>query len=128
MCMHPLLTGSRHARSRCRELRRWTIYAEHSPEVAGNQHGGVRGRADMYGQPLTDAGFVDLVQREYPWSHEYSSDGFTSMTSTRSDVLLLADDARAALLAAVARMIDDEFGGTITVAWETHTLFARVPG
>lgn len=103
------------------------VYREHAPQLSEQQHGGVRGRIDLYGGSLADAGFGDLEQREYPWQRAYPRDEFTAMISTHSDVHLLPDDTRAALLDGVGAMIDDELGGTITVEYETHTLFARLP-
>ena len=103
------------------------VYREHAPQLGEHQHGGVRGRVDLYGAPLADAGFVGLTTREYPWRRDYARAEYTAMISTHSDVHLLPDDTRAALLTGIGEFIDDELGGTITVDYETHTLFARTP-
>lgn len=103
------------------------IYRAFSPPSHEQQHGGVRGRVELYGEPLADAGFVAVEAREYTWSHRYGASDFTSMISTHSDVHLLPDPDRAGLLDAVGAMIDDEFGGVLTVTYETHTLYARTP-
>jgi SAM-dependent methyltransferase len=63
-------------------------------------------------------GFRIREQKEYDWDQVYSAREYTDMLCTHSDHHLLPDAERAALVDAVARVIDDA-GGTITLRYET---------
>lgn len=102
------------------------IYRDVAPSLHDVRRGGVRGRIELYGAPLTDAGFAGLETREYPWQHAYARADFTGLLATYSDHHLLPDDVRSDLLDAVGALVD-ELGGSVTVHYETHALLARRP-
>jgi len=63
-------------------------------------------------------GFGVRHTREYSWDQEYTAHEYTDLLSTHSDHHLLGEEARSALLGAVARVIE-EAGGTITLRYDT---------
>ncbi|MEX2254570.1 MAG: class I SAM-dependent methyltransferase [Acidimicrobiia bacterium] len=63
-------------------------------------------------------GFRVREKREYDWDEVYTSREYTDMLCTHSDHHLLPEPERAALVDAVARIIDDA-GGTMTLRYET---------
>jgi SAM-dependent methyltransferase len=69
-------------------------------------------------------GFSAPESRSYAWPSEYTTDEYVSLIQTHSDHIVLPDDRRAALLAAVASVIDSA-GGRITIPYVTRLWLAR---
>jgi SAM-dependent methyltransferase len=69
-------------------------------------------------------GFAHPDVRLYDWSCDYTTEHYLRLLRTHSDHILLPEDQRAALLAAVASAIDHH-GGTLRIAYVTRLCLAR---
>jgi SAM-dependent methyltransferase len=69
-------------------------------------------------------GFDPPESRTYAWPCEYTTAEYVSLIQTHSDHIVLPDDRRAALLAAVSEVIDSA-GGRITVPYVTRLWLSR---
>jgi SAM-dependent methyltransferase len=61
--------------------------------------------------------FSDVELRTYPWDHVYTTQAWLAQLETHSDHALMAPDARASLLAAVAETLDAN-GGAFTMHYD----------
>lgn len=62
--------------------------------------------------------------RRFPWSQRYTGEAYTALLQTHQDHILLGDEDRATLLAAIRRTID-EAGGYLELALVTYVCLAR---
>jgi SAM-dependent methyltransferase len=69
-------------------------------------------------------GFDAPGLRRYDWSNQMSSEEYTGLLATLSEVRLLEEPTRDALLAGVRDAIEDH-GGTFTMPMSTHVRLAR---
>ena len=69
-------------------------------------------------------GFGALEERVYDWSETYSADEYVALLETHSDHILLSDERRAPLLAAVAAAIERQ-GGAVRLAYRTWLYLGR---
>lgn len=69
-------------------------------------------------------GLADAEVRCYGWDEEYSVDYYTGQLATTSDIRLLDEERRAALLAAVAEVIERQ-GGRVRIPMNTRLCLAR---
>jgi SAM-dependent methyltransferase len=90
-------------------------YREHAPELEDKT---ATTRASYSSSLARHPGFRVRDEREYDWDQEYSAEEYTDLLCTHSDHHLLPETQRAALVAAVRRVIDDA-GGSITLRYET---------
>jgi hypothetical protein len=70
------------------------------------------------------AGLDDPRTRFYEWSADYTAQRYAELIATTHDHILLADETRAALLAAVRDVID-RHGGTLSLPLVTKLCLAR---
>jgi SAM-dependent methyltransferase len=71
--------------------------------------------------------FGPVVHRSYPWKWQHTTSSYIDFLRTRSDLRMLAQAKREALLEEIATAIDDQ-GGAFEVDYETHLYIARVRG
>jgi len=69
------------------------------------------------------AGFVRPEVRLYEWTRDYASSEYVRLLHTYSDHIVLADDRRAALTAAVSDVIE-RHGGTLRMSYVTKLCLA----
>jgi SAM-dependent methyltransferase len=79
---------------------------------------------DWCGEIAAADGFDAAEVRQFPWSERYSSADYAALLQTHQDHILLSEDDRAALLAAIARSID-EHGGHLELPLVTYVCLAR---
>lgn len=91
------------------------VYAKHAPSLEDKSSST---RASFENSMKRHPGFRVRDQREYDWDEVYTSAEYTDMLVTHSDHHLLRESERAALVDAVAHVIDDA-GGTMTLRYET---------
>jgi SAM-dependent methyltransferase len=72
-------------------------------------------------------GFEEPESRTYSWHQDYTADEYVRLIGTHSDHIVLADDQREALLAAVAEVIDGH-GGRFALEYVTVLWLARARG
>lgn len=70
------------------------------------------------------AGFGDPRVATHPWRQAYTSTEYVELLQTHQDHILLAPDDRRMLLAAIASVIEDEGGGTLTMPFVTRVCLA----
>ena len=70
------------------------------------------------------SGFEAAEVRRYPWSLRYDGEQYTSLLATLSEVQMLDESSRRALLEAVRTAIDDH-GGTLVMPMATRLYLAR---
>jgi SAM-dependent methyltransferase len=73
------------------------------------------------------SGFETPDVRSYPWIQVYSTDEYVQVLRTHSDHIVLADERREALLAAVAEVIE-RHGGALALEYVTALWLARAAG
>ena len=106
-------------------------YRRTAPELPpdGPMHPDSPGGADAdesWAQAVTATdGLTDPSERLYAWSLEYSSREYVELLGTLSDVRLLGDGDRQALLAAVGETIE-RHGGRLMMPMATRAAIARV--
>ena len=86
---------------------------------------GVAGPDESWAQAVaaTD-GLADPCERVYEWSLDYTADAYVELLGTMSEVRLLGEADRQALLAAVGITIE-RLGGRLTMPMATHAAIAR---
>lgn len=103
------------------------VYDREAPQLRESaRHHGTRGDRDAYLTSLGDAGFTEVVVRNYPWQHGYTRDEWLDLLQTYSDHHLLPGDQRTRLMDAVGGVVDG-LGGSITAHYETLAILARTP-
>jgi SAM-dependent methyltransferase len=70
------------------------------------------------------AGLTDPQQRRYPWSIDYTAQEYVELLCTTSEVRLMDEPRRTALLTAVRRTIEAH-GGTLRLPMAVHAQIAR---
>ena len=90
-------------------------YREHAPQLEDKTS---TTRASYETSLARHPGFRLRDQREFDWDQVYTASEYTDLLCTHSDHHLLPEAERAALVAAVRRVIDDA-GGSITLGYET---------
>jgi SAM-dependent methyltransferase len=76
---------------------------------------------------LASGFFGDVKVRMYPWTRVYGSDDYIRLLSTYSDHITLPEVRRNQLFEGIKRLIDEQFGGSISrpylsVLFMTHKL------
>jgi SAM-dependent methyltransferase len=82
------------------------------------------GDPDWSAEIAAAGGFEAPEVRRYPWSLRYDSDQYAGLLETMSDVQMLDEPHRRALLAAVHAAIEDH-GGTLSMPMFTRLCLAR---
>jgi hypothetical protein len=90
------------------------------PAGEGRQALWVDWTAELSGAP----GFGSVEARSYCWSLEYTTAQYVALLASHSTYVVLADERREALLAAVAGVIDGA-GGRIDVEYGSELFLAR---
>ncbi len=72
----------------------------------------------------TADGFQQPEERHYDWTHAYSAAEYVALLQTHSDHIVLGDEDREPLLAAVEAAIE-RHGGTVAFAYRTSLYLAR---
>ena len=86
---------------------------------------GVAGADPYWTQAITATeGLTDPSERVYEWSLEYTAGSYVELLGTISEVRLLGDADRQALLTAVGETIE-RHGGRLTMPMATHASIAR---
>jgi hypothetical protein len=100
------------------------IYDEFAPEIAHD--GGFRKPDDLPPHPLDGSSlFEDLTQVAHPWEWTLDADRYVGLMSTHSPHAALDGTVRERLHAAIARLIDEEFGGSVTENYVAVAALAR---
>jgi SAM-dependent methyltransferase len=68
--------------------------------------------------------FSPVEHRYYPWEWRQSSSSYRNFLRTRSEILLMADEKREALLNEIGAVID-EYGPSFDMKYEAHLYIAR---
>lgn len=107
------------------------VYQREAPELgvdAGPMRPASVERTGMWGdwkREIADAGVFEPPERRiYEWACDYTTDEYISLLGTHSDHIVLPDDARERLFAAVAGVLDRE-GGTIALTYVTKLWLTR---
>jgi SAM-dependent methyltransferase len=79
---------------------------------------------DWAGEISASAVFGEGEVRQFRSAEHYTAPGYTDLLGTHQDHILLGQEARAALLAAIARSIE-EAGGSFELPFTTHVCLAR---
>jgi len=79
---------------------------------------------DWHAEVAASEGFHSAQMRTIPWAQRYTSAGYPELLATHQDHILLADDARAELMRAIAQTID-RADGTLEVPFITYVCLAR---
>ncbi len=105
-------------------------YRQAAPELAPNGHmlhpGNLRpdGNADWEGDIAAADGLADAEIRYYGWELNHSASGYVGLLATLSEIRVIEEARRAALLAAVAAAINAH-GESLTLPMRTRLCLAR---
>jgi len=94
------------------------VYAQHAPAMG-------KGTRSDHAAALAATGLVEAPELlRYAWDRRYSRDEWLDQMGTHSDHAILPPAQLAALMAAVAEVID-RFGGSIDYHYDTQLIIAR---
>jgi SAM-dependent methyltransferase len=79
---------------------------------------------DWEGEIAAAHDFGAAEVREFPWSEDYTSQGYAALLQTHQDHILLGEGARVGLLAAIAQCIEER-GGQLELPLVTYVCLAR---
>lgn len=79
---------------------------------------------DRAGEIRRSGLFTEVTERNYAWTQVYTTKRYVRLLTTHSEVRMLSDDRRLALLRRVRRLIDNR-GGELTVSYTTRLFLAR---
>lgn len=89
------------------------VYVAYAPHLAHN--GAFRRRGEVPPHPFEGSDrFVDLEQATRTWHWTLSTEDYIGLMGTHSNHAALEADVRTRLHEGIARLIDDEFGGSVT--------------
>ena len=100
------------------------VYLEHAP---GLEHQGEFPRRNDRAEHVLDGSplFTDIEFAERAWEWTLSTADYVGLMSTHSPHAALEADVRARLLDGIARLIDSEFGGSVTEHYVATAALAR---
>jgi hypothetical protein len=104
------------------------VYEAEAPELCRDFRGlqsAEQVRVECVGDLETSGLFGPIESRLVPWEITFTARSYSELLSTYSDHATLPDDRREQLLAAVRRLIDDRWGGTVRRPWVTALYLAR---
>jgi SAM-dependent methyltransferase len=90
------------------------VYARYTPEQVGAPPPPGDVPSSIPDEMRAGGLFEEVAVRCYPWSETYDSARYTALLRTFSGHIALPDDVREPLIADVAGMIDERYGGRIT--------------
>lgn len=95
------------------------IYRQHVPEFAGDWKGlpSADELPDESAALAATGLFGPFTVRRYPWVARYDAERYVNLLNTYSDFLALPADRRQRAYDDIARVIDGEFGGEITMQY-----------
>lgn len=97
-----------------------SVYEEHAPAILAENDRRIQKRdGDGWERELRSAGFYDVQVAMFDWEQELDAAGFCALRATYSDHMMLPDDQRARLLAALHDAVD-ECGGKTTFRYQTR--------
>jgi SAM-dependent methyltransferase len=99
------------------------VYQKHAPEIYERRSAN-NVDDDRVEQLKTNGGFASVTTEKYRWTTTLSTDEWIGRTGTYSDHILLPDDRREALFAAL-RVVIDSHGGEIVTHYRTYVILAR---
>jgi SAM-dependent methyltransferase len=104
------------------------VYADHLPKrVEGTRDRVAENRARYVGELDTSGLFGPVEVLEVPWTARYATRAYLDLVSTYSDHAVLAPDARAKLLSAIAEVVDRR-GGALDIPYVAMAFIARLRG
>ena len=105
-------------------------YQQAAPELAADSHmlhpANLRpdGKADWEADIAAVEGLADAEIRTYAWDLDYAAAGYTGLLGTLSEIRLMDEVSRSALLAAVGAVIEAH-GEPLTLPMRTRLCLAR---
>jgi SAM-dependent methyltransferase len=90
------------------------VYARYTPNQVGEPPPPADLPASIPEDMRASGLFEEVAVRHYPWNETYDAARYVALMRTFSGHIALPDDLREPLIADVARMIDERFGGRIT--------------
>ena len=101
-------------------------YAKHVPAYAGQPPGETWYLPSGPVANMIDASqrFSAVVHRAHPWTWSHTTQSYVDFVRSRSDSQILPEAQREAVLADLAKVVDDH-GGKIDMSYETHLYMAQ---
>jgi len=106
------------------------VYSELAPGLDGHSIVLGLGADDRFGVAaggLAEAGFERIEQAEFRWPATYTTAHWHDHLLTHSDHQTMDPALRGPLLAAVDRLIEDQWGGSLTTTYRTVVVTAVAP-
>ncbi len=89
------------------------VYRRYTPDTAGTPPPPGELPARIPDEMRATGRFDEIAVRHYPWTETYDAARYVALMRTFSNHIALPDDVREPLIEGVARMIDEEFDGSI---------------
>ena len=89
------------------------VYRRYTPDMVGTPPPPDEVSSSIPDEMRANGRFAEVAVRHYPWAESYDTARYVALMRTFSGHIALPDDVREPLIAGVARMIDEEFGGSI---------------
>jgi len=69
---------------------------------------------DEYDEVKSSGLFVDVVLKRYRWDQTYATDAYADLVRSYANTQVMPEEPREALIADLCRVIDEEYGGSVT--------------
>lgn len=89
------------------------VYRRYAPDMVGAPPPPGELPSSIPDEMRANGRFDEVAVRHYPWRETYDAARYVALMRTFSNHIALPEAAREPLIADVARMIDEEFGGSI---------------
>jgi SAM-dependent methyltransferase len=86
------------------------VYREYAPTLTEDLPGTYESISKREGEIRASGFFDEITLERFPWSASYTTDEYLGQQSTKSDHIILSDEERSRLLAALAEVIDQNGG------------------
>lgn len=101
------------------------LYRELAPELVTEDR---PGRVEQHRRPeIIAAGYEPVERHVWRWRRAFTADEYVALLGTYSDHITLPARRRRTLLAAIHRLIDERFSGTVTREFGTVLYLAHRP-
>jgi SAM-dependent methyltransferase len=104
-----------------------SVYRTHAPELYGEGKGlpAIEELRDETANLAATGLFGDFTVRQYPWTKPYGSEAYINLIDTYSDHRMLPRTRRQRLYDGITAMIENFYGGRITVQYLTILYIAH---
>jgi SAM-dependent methyltransferase len=94
--------------------RTFPIYVKYRPDEQQTEVPGEDVVPSEYDEIEKSGLFVDVMLRRYRWDQTYSTEDYADLVRSYANTQMMPEEPREALIADLCRVIDEEYGGSVT--------------